>query len=507
MREWVEMNDGRRPIFWLSGPGGSGKSAIAHTFSKECKDKKILAGTFFFLRGDKFRSSHHNFFLTLAYQLAISVPSMRASMQKALADDPSIPSKTLGNQFKMLICDPLLEQSITTPKIVVVDALDECEDKDGILKVISIICNAYRDSSFPLRFLFMSREYDYICGKFRDHTTRPLTIHANLQDWKANHDIRRFLRDGFQKIRMRKERIMRHLPELWPSDADLDLAVEKSEGLFIWAATVLKFVGSERGFPDEKLKSTLKLHPGLDSLYRQVIEDAPRDHPYETVIGAIPLLRIRFSAERLGLFLHLQVDEILYALQGLEPILDIPEENDQPLQPYHASLHDFLTDHSRSKDFFINPAKQHFSITLLCLRIIIGDSIIDNEVTNYACRNLFHHFRCTLILGGMDDLQPPQFNDFEENWRRLCGCSFQGWFKVLLGGDELLDSRRDLGVIIPKLEASPYGDLLLHCPCLQILINLVIASETTTKHLDWDTQENERTYACKCLCMPAIRKT
>jgi hypothetical protein len=222
-------------------------------------------------------------------------------------------------------------------------------------------------------------------------------------------------------------------------------------------------------------------------LYRQVVKDAPRDYPYATVIGAIPLLRIRFSAERLGLFLHLQVDEILYAVQGLEPILDIPEENDKPLQPYHASLHDFLTDHSRSEDLFINPAKQHFSITLLCLRIILGDSIIDNEVTNYACRNLFHHFRCTLIQGGMDDLQPPQFNDFEESWKSLGDRSFLGWFKVLFGGEELFDSRRDLGVIIPKLEARPYSNLLSNCQFLQILINLVIASETTTKHLNWNT--------------------
>ena len=74
-------------------------------------------------------------------------------MQKALVDNPSIPSKTLENQFKMLIFDPILalKQSIT-PMIIVVDALDECEDENGVLKVIGIISRP-----FISRFDFSSR--------------------------------------------------------------------------------------------------------------------------------------------------------------------------------------------------------------------------------------------------------------------------------------------------------------------------------------------------------------
>jgi hypothetical protein len=136
---------------------------------------------------------------------------------------------------------------------------------------------------------------------------------------------------------------------------------------------------------------------------------------------------------------------------------------------------------------------------LQCLKIVMADRVVVEQVTNDTCRNLFHHFRCTLMQEETDDLLPLQLNDFEENWRCLCDHLFQG--------DELLDSQCDLGVIIPKLEASPYCDLLSNCQFLQILINLVIASETTTKHLNQSTQENERMYACKCLCMPAIRTT
>jgi hypothetical protein len=342
--------------------------------------------------------------------------------------------------------------------LVVVDALDECEDKNGIATLVSIISNAYHNPSFPLRFLFTSRAYDYICSKFADSATEPLTIPSNLRDWKADDDIRRFLRDGFREIRVRRKRVMGELPDLWPSDSDLHLAVMKSEGLFIWASTVLKFVGSERGLPQRKLNLALNLHPGLDYLYRQVIEDAPRENPFYDVIGAITLLRIRFPARNLSQLLGIQVDEVLDTLQGLEPILDIPEEVDEPIQPYHASLHDFLTDRDRSMNFYINPAKQHFSIMLLCLEIIAGHTqwgTMQREVTDYACRNLFHHFKSALAPEGIDSVLSWQPASFRKNLSSLGHKSLKPWFDVLLRVDSLSDSRHDLGVIILKLEEWP----------------------------------------------------
>lgn len=470
IRQWADKKACEHPIFWLTGPGGSGKSAIAHTFAEEHDAKKKLAGSFFFLRGDKFRSSVNDFFLTLAHQLTISVPSMQELLNKALVDNPSILSKTLEKQFNMLIYDPILALGKPIkPMIVVVDALDECENKDGVLKVVSIVSNAYRNPSFPLRFFFASRAYDYISGKFEDAATGPLTIRQNLQDWKASDDIRRYLRSEFQAMRNRRKRVMSQLPELWPTDSDLDLAVEKSEGLFIWASTVLRFVEQDR--PQERLASALKLHPGLDALYRQVIEDAPRDDPFNSVIGTIPVLRIRFSVLHLSQFLGLEVDQIYVALQGLEPILDIPEKKNKKLQPYHASLHDFLTDCDRSKDFYINPGIQHLSIVLLCIKIFtdLKGGEVHRDVVNYASGNLVHHYKCALMQGDMNDSLLSQCLNIGQNWSNLaCVVPFKVFFKSLKFSDGIFDTYRDLGAIVLKLEVSPstgniYFDCSLFC--------------------------------------------
>ena len=69
---------------------------------------------------------------------------------------------------------------------------------------------------------------------------------------------------------------------------------------------------------------------------------APRDGPFERVVGTIVLLHTPLSVKQLALLLELGTDEIYGCLEGLQSILRIPEKRDEAIQPYHSSLHDFL---------------------------------------------------------------------------------------------------------------------------------------------------------------------
>jgi len=91
--EWVSNNDGC-PIYWLTGFAGSGKSTITQTFAKGCADENKLAASFFFSKESAQCSSISKTILTLAYQLAISVPSAQGLINEALQADLSIPDKT-----------------------------------------------------------------------------------------------------------------------------------------------------------------------------------------------------------------------------------------------------------------------------------------------------------------------------------------------------------------------------------------------------------------------------
>jgi len=57
-------------------------------------------------------------------------------------------------------------------------------------------------------------------------------------------------------------------------------------------------------------------------------------------------------------------------LLGTQSILMIPEDDDQAIQPFHASLGDFLKSEPRSGKFFINPPHCHLSTTTNCLAVM-----------------------------------------------------------------------------------------------------------------------------------------
>ena len=74
--QWVDGDgDGAdRPILWLHGPAGCGKTTIAHTIAEQYAGERVAASVFF-SRNRAERSEITNFFPTLAYQLAASSPS------------------------------------------------------------------------------------------------------------------------------------------------------------------------------------------------------------------------------------------------------------------------------------------------------------------------------------------------------------------------------------------------------------------------------------------------
>lgn len=244
---------------------------------------------------------------------------------------------------------------------------------------------------------------------------------------------------------------MRDIPEPWPSPSDLRTLVAKSEGLFLWASTLVKFVEGG-GLPHEKLQSALNIHTGLDSLYRQVFLAAPRQDPFKRVIGTIIMLQSPLSIEQLGFLLDLRTDLILECLTGFESILVIPEKHDQEIRPFHASLHDFLTNSERSQSIFVDPAIHHASILLNCLNIITtkGDTFGD-EITRYACFNWCYHFDRALFYGTGRHLLCSQSKGLlMDAISKLMGDMFERWCAAVWHGS----TRVDLTSAILQLEVS-----------------------------------------------------
>ncbi|KAF8991136.1 hypothetical protein BDQ17DRAFT_1313546 [Cyathus striatus] len=161
---WVQNVSTNKKIFWLFGGIGAGKSSIAQTIAQFCAERGCLAATFFFKADDETRSQVGRVIPTLSLQLAASSENSQRVIEEYLTRYPRpMDEKNLQEQFQWLVQYPIW--SITpnicarkTPKLIVIDALDESNDYDKLLDFLSSVVNSLADHTcHPLRILLTSR--------------------------------------------------------------------------------------------------------------------------------------------------------------------------------------------------------------------------------------------------------------------------------------------------------------------------------------------------------------
>src|SRR5947207_465174 len=76
IRDWAHGRDDR-PIFWLSGLAGTGKSTIARTVARENNGTGCLGASFFFSRGGGDLAHAGKLFPTIAVQLSNRIQSLK----------------------------------------------------------------------------------------------------------------------------------------------------------------------------------------------------------------------------------------------------------------------------------------------------------------------------------------------------------------------------------------------------------------------------------------------
>jgi Mrp family chromosome partitioning ATPase len=136
---WANNKDSK-PMFWLSGMAGTGKSTIARTIAQLFASRGQLGASFFFKKGEGERGNALRFFTTIAVDLMAHEPGMLPVIQEALDKDSKIADKSPKDQFEKLILQPLLRIKQAQPpvlaRVVVIDALDECEQETDIRAIL-----------------------------------------------------------------------------------------------------------------------------------------------------------------------------------------------------------------------------------------------------------------------------------------------------------------------------------------------------------------------------------
>ena len=197
---------------------GTGKSTIARTVAHRLAEERILGASFFFSKGQGDVGNAAKFFTTVATLLAESIPSLKPHVCKAIAEDPRIFAKGLRDQWKQLILQPLRKLPIDSPDtrfVLVIDALDECdEDRDARL-ILQLFSQIDTISSIQLRAFITSRPERHIGFGFHSlpQSTRHCFILHEIPAQVVDNDIRIFLLDETKRIRQEY-----HLADEWPGD-------------------------------------------------------------------------------------------------------------------------------------------------------------------------------------------------------------------------------------------------------------------------------------------------
>ena len=138
---------------------GSGKKAIAYSFSEILNDNESLGGTFFSSRLRVDTSDVRCVIPTICLQLAARkyLPSLSRLILDVVEDNPDCKSWKIGKQFQNFIVKPLttaFRDAIKLP-VIVLDALDECSDQSLVTELLSLILK--HSISLPVKFFITSR--------------------------------------------------------------------------------------------------------------------------------------------------------------------------------------------------------------------------------------------------------------------------------------------------------------------------------------------------------------
>ncbi|KAF9261340.1 hypothetical protein L218DRAFT_846099, partial [Marasmius fiardii PR-910] len=159
--------------------------------------------------------------------------------------DPKILEAAMEDQYMELILSPCAQSDQNGKDLIIIDGLDECGDPRTQQHILSIISSTYQHSLKPppLQFLICSRPEAWLQETFKSPPLCNLTKTIKLNDaFKANHDIELYLVQEFKAIcdNPRYEQV--DFPKPWPAPNIIQLLVEKADGQFIYATTIMLFI-------------------------------------------------------------------------------------------------------------------------------------------------------------------------------------------------------------------------------------------------------------------------
>ncbi|KAG8960920.1 hypothetical protein FRC03_005985, partial [Tulasnella sp. 419] len=203
--EWAGDPSGK-PLFWLCGLAGTGKSTIAQTVAEQFSEKGQLGSSFFFSRDIASRSNPRLVFTTIAYQLARFNKSFFSVISDSVSGHPDSPAAYLRTQLEDLIIEPLRKLSDPDKPsvlVLVLDALDECSNELQVEEMLVLLASAIPKLPFRMKVFITSRPEVHIRSQFDNPAMRLVAQASFLHEIKADiiqRDVGLYINHHLQEI-------------------------------------------------------------------------------------------------------------------------------------------------------------------------------------------------------------------------------------------------------------------------------------------------------------------
>ena len=385
--EWTDSPESKC-FFWLNGMAGTGKSTIARTVANSFQEKGQLGATFFFKKGQADRDNGKRFISTIAKQLMNQNHQLASVILEAISKDSDIAAKALREQFTKLLLQPLqnLAQDRTRAMVIVIDALDECAQDDMHI-ILQLLPEVQKIKTIRVKIFLTSRPERPILQVFKRNTSNwdlqdyeELVLHE-VENSTIEHDIRLFFEKRLSEIREKDT----ELSTEWPAGETIDQLVMESVPLFIYAATVCRFIGNGKQRPQKRLDTVLQSQTGpprhqMENIYQAILEQLldPEDQTesrriekeFRDIVGVVILLATPLSVHALGKLLPLPIStrDIKYLLDKLHSVLSVPADDHFPVDTLHKSFREYLL--NTESGFRVSEQETHANIASYCLHVM-----------------------------------------------------------------------------------------------------------------------------------------
>ncbi|KIK34106.1 hypothetical protein CY34DRAFT_38345, partial [Suillus luteus UH-Slu-Lm8-n1] len=392
--DWINDKDAAQRVLWLSGPAGTGKSAIAHTIANWFNDLGELGSCFCFdLKDDK---RHEKVFSTIARDLADRDPEMRQTLAHAVEHANALKNTTdMIQQWRKLLMEPLkkLSGSSVRPVLILIEALDESGGVATRRNLLRILAGTLEAEGLPkitelpsnFRIMVTSRPLRDINDEFRNAPHIQRLSMDEIPEAVSKRDILTFVSHELSQVS-------------GLGDKEFGDLADKADGLFEWARLACEYIRTSAGsYPIDCFDAVVSHDHGerKDLLYgmynfilgefmgkgRTKIEYQRVLARFHSVMGQIlgsaePLPLDALNAMRSRFPDQGERYKVEVIVEHMGSLLSGTTNRSLPIRPLHASFREFLTEESSklsSGDFFVDLSKSQRDLAFASLGVMEHD--------------------------------------------------------------------------------------------------------------------------------------